>query len=168
MCKKDYSLWISHVGIDVGKAFSRSRVHFSKNWIHISREIPQFTFHIPLIENCTWTSLTSHFSNHISYYIMYIFCFISCILLFMICEMGNGKWDSHFTFLRCQMWFVKQTWNVISFFRKMDSCFLSPVPNSASSLWLPLFFCGNNQEFSPCEVVAAVLSYRFILTCDGI
>ena len=122
MCKKDYSLWISHVGIDVGKAFSRSRVHFSKNWIHISREIPQFTFHIPLIENCTWTSLTSHFSNHISYYIMYIFCFISCILLFMICEMGNGKWDSHFTFLRCQMWFVKQTWNVISIFRKMDSC----------------------------------------------
>ena len=114
--------WLTEFLSSARKMRAGAGVHFSKNWIHVSREISQFTFHIPLIENCTWTSLTSHFSNHISYYIMYIFCFISCILPFMICEMWNGKWDSHFTFLRCQMWFVKQTWNVISFFRKMDSC----------------------------------------------
>ena len=103
------------------KLFRWAGAHFSKNLIHVSREISQFTFHISLIENCAWTSLTSYFSNHISYYFMYIFCFISCILLFIMCEMGNVKWDSHFTFLRCQMWFVKQTWNENYIFGKMGS-----------------------------------------------
>ena len=83
---------------------SHSTYHSSKIvHEHLSLHISQITFHI----------LNFPFTL-----IIYIYCFISCIMMW---EVGNVKWDSHFTFLRCQMWFVKRTWNVNKSFGKTGS-----------------------------------------------
>ena len=57
----------------------------------------------------------THLHTFLTFYSLYL------VVWSVICEVGNLKWESHFTIARCQMWFVKQTWNVNSIFGKMRS-----------------------------------------------
>ena len=110
---------------DITHLPSETRGRFFEN---LDSRFPQnFTFHISQITLPKMYTLISHFSNHISCFTFQISLldpYLAFYSLYLevwseICDLWNEKWESHFTFPRCQMWFVKQTWNVNSNFRKM-------------------------------------------------
>ena len=110
---QNFTLLTSH--IDHRKMYNLTS-HFS---YHISR----FTFQIP------------HLHTYLTFYSLYL------VVWSVICEVGNVKWESQITTPRCQMWFVKQTWNVNSIFGKMRSsvqcCFhvIDTVVSRQHILW---------------------------------
>ena len=95
----------THPYEDRGSFFEKFILRFRQN----------FTFLISHITNPKMYTLTSHFSYHVSHFksLIYIHIFTFYSLYFAV---RNVICEAHFTFPRCQMWFVKQTWNVNSNF----------------------------------------------------
>ena len=95
--------------------------HFSKNWIHISHKISQFTFHKSLFQKCVTsfhisqiTFLISHFlhtwfTTSASYFVFYTHIF-KCEMWSVICEVRNENHISHFTDPKCDLWNKHEMW----------------------------------------------------------
>ena len=115
-----------------------SGAHFSKTWIHNSREESRFASQILGFEKCTFMIPISHFSNHNPVNRQKGRQWLAAAVGQQCTRITQRPWSeiliSHFTFSKCEPWIEREPW--IFFLEKCAPDQSSnPVCGFRSSLW---------------------------------